>query len=215
VHARKDTGGQEYASANEGCGSRSGPLNRSGGLAIVRQSWNSAADLGALLALRLRKETEVPLRVLRFLSVLFTAIVLGAGLAHLFELPNKINLTREKYLTVQQIYSGWALIGIALIGALILTAALAVAVRKDPKLFPLTLTAMLCLGGSLLIFFAFTYPANQQTNNWTFLPSNWQELRKQWEYSHAVNAVLYLIALSTLVWSLLAPREPGRQHLTE
>ena len=38
---------------------------------------------------------------------------MAAGMAHLFELPNKIHLSREDYLTVQQIYRGWALLGIA------------------------------------------------------------------------------------------------------
>ena len=146
-------------------------------------------------------------RILRFLAVLLTAVVLGAGLAHLFELPNKINLSREEYLTVQQIYRGWALLGVALIGASVLTLILTIAVRKRPAVFALTLTALLCLAGSLAIFFTFTYPTNQQTDNWTFLPANWQELRAQWEYSHAVNAILYLVALSSLVWSFLSPQE--------
>ena len=35
------------------------------------------------------------------------------------------------------------------------------------------------------------------------LPSNWTELRRQWEYTHAARAVLQLIALGTLVFSVL------------
>lgn len=152
-------------------------------------------------------------RILRFLAVLLTAIVLGAGLAHLFEFPNKMDLSRDDYLIVQQIYRGWALLGIALIGALIVTLVLAIAVRKKPTIFALTVTALLCLAASLAIFFTFTYPANQQTANWTFLPADWEELRDRWEYSHAVNAVLYLVALSALVWSLIAPQEQNRKPL--
>jgi hypothetical protein len=38
------------------------------------------------------------LRVVRFLSLLLTAVALGAGLAHLLALPNKIHLPREDYL---------------------------------------------------------------------------------------------------------------------
>lgn len=45
---------------------------------------------------------------------------------------------------------------------------------------------------------------NQQTNNWTVLPDNWQALRSQWDYSHAMNAGLYLIALIALILSVLA-----------
>ncbi|HEV8657074.1 MAG TPA: hypothetical protein VGS96_00470 [Thermoanaerobaculia bacterium] len=38
-------------------------------------------------------------------------------MAHLFELPNKIGLSRDDYPTVQQIYRGWALAGILVLGA--------------------------------------------------------------------------------------------------
>src|SRR6266550_2992731 len=42
----------------------------------------------------------------------------------------------------------------------------------------------------LIVFLVFTFPANRQTANWTVLPENWQELRRRWEYSHAVGAGL-------------------------
>jgi hypothetical protein len=48
----------------------------------------------------------------RFFSLLFAALALAPALAHLLELPNKINLSRDDYLTVQQIYKGWALVSI-------------------------------------------------------------------------------------------------------
>jgi hypothetical protein len=38
-------------------------------------------------------------------------------------------------------------------------------------------------------------------------PYNWMELRRQWEYSHAVSAVLNLVALATLILSVLARDE--------
>lgn len=149
------------------------------------------------------------LKTMRFLSLLFTAIALGAGLAHLFALPNKIHLPPEEYLTVQQIYRGWALLGIVLGMALISTLVLTLMVRRKPKAFVLTLIALLCIAGSLLVFFIFTYPANQRTENWTVLPDDWQQLRSQWEYSHAANAILYVIALSVLIWSVLVADEPA------
>jgi hypothetical protein len=51
-------------------------------------------------------------KVFYFLALFFASIALGPALAHLLELPNKINLARADYLTVQQIYRGWALLGI-------------------------------------------------------------------------------------------------------
>lgn len=148
-----------------------------------------------------------PTKIFFFLSILFTAITMSAGLAHLFELPNKIHLPRQEYLTVQQIYRGWALIGIATVSALLSTIILTVLVRTQSWIFYLTLTAVICFAVSLLIFFLYTYPANQATSNWTHLPANWQQLRQQWEYSHAVNAGLYFIAFISLVISTLIKRQ--------
>ena len=56
---------------------------------------------------------------MRFIALLCTALALAPALAHLLELPNKINLSREDYLTVQQIYRGWALLGFVVAGALL------------------------------------------------------------------------------------------------
>ena len=58
------------------------------------------------------------LKIIYFLSLLFAALALGPALAHLLELPNKIGLPRDEYLVVQQIYRGWALLGIVVFGAL-------------------------------------------------------------------------------------------------
>ena len=143
---------------------------------------------------------------LRFMSLLFTALVTGASLAHLLELPNKIKLPGPDYLVVQQIYRGWALLGILVAGALFSTLALAIAVRSDPQMLMLTLVALTCLVATQIVFWVFTYPVNRQTNNWTVLPARWQHLRNQWEYSHAVSAGLNLIALVSLFLSVLRSR---------
>ena len=142
---------------------------------------------------------------LRLVALLLTAVTTSAGLAHLFALPNKISLPRESYLTVQQIYRGWALLGVAFFGALAATTWLAVLARGRRGFYP-TLLAALSLAASLIVFFAFTYPANQQTANWTQLPEHWERLRRQWEYSHAAGAVLDLTALISFALSLLVER---------
>lgn len=147
------------------------------------------------------------LNTMRFISLLFVALALAPSLAHLLELPNKINLSADDYLTVQQIYRGWALLGIVVFSALLSTLVLTIMVRKRRKAFILTLIAFLCIVGTLVVFFTFTYPANQQTNNWTMLPANWLELRNQWEYSHATSAGLNLIALIMLILSVVASEE--------
>lgn len=147
------------------------------------------------------------LKAVRFLALLLTALALAPALAHLLELPNKIGLSREEYLTVQQIYRGWALLGVVVIGALLANLVLAIMVRGKPKAFVPALVAFLGIAGTQVVFWTFTYPANRATSNWTMLPANWERLRAQWEYSHAVSAVLDLIALIALILSVLAGDE--------
>jgi hypothetical protein len=149
----------------------------------------------------------VALNLVRFSSLFFTALALAPALAHLLELPHKIHLSREEYLTVQQIYRGWSLLGIVVAGALLSTFILTILVHKQRTAFILTLVALLCLVATQVVFWTYTYPANQATNNWTVLPENWLELRRQWEYSHATGAGLNLLALITLILSVLVRDE--------
>jgi hypothetical protein len=128
-------------------------------------------------------------------------------MAHLLELPNKINLSREDYLTVQQIYRGWALLGFVVAGALLSTLVLAISVRQERKAFIFASIALLCIVATQVVFWTYTYPANKATNNWTLLPDNWMELRRQWEYSHATSAILNLGALVMLILSALTRDE--------
>jgi hypothetical protein len=150
------------------------------------------------------------IKTLQLVAVLCVAIAMSAGWAHLLALPNKMSLSREQYLTVQQIYRGWALLGIPIFAALLLTAVLAVLQRREGAAFYFDLAAGLCITLSLIIFFSFTFPANQETRNWTVLAeSGWEVLRRRWEYSHAAGAILYFIALTCLVLSIMSPRRRG------
>jgi hypothetical protein len=142
-----------------------------------------------------------------FLSLVFAALALAPAMAHVLELPNKINLSREDYLTVQHIYRGWAFLGFVVAGALLSTLALTLTVRKEHKAFMFAFIALLCIAGTQVVFWTYTYPANQATHNWTMLPDNWVELRRQWEYSHATSAVLNFVALVMLIFSVLARNE--------
>ena len=111
-------------------------------------------------------------------------------------------MTESNYFIVQNIYRGWALFGIVLFGALFANMALAWAMRGQ-RAFVFVLICLGCLVANLVIFFAFTFPANQATNNWTEVPADWQQLRWQWEVSHAMNAVIAFVGFCSLAVSLL------------
>ena len=141
----------------------------------------------------------------RFLALIVTAVALIPGGAHLFELPNKIGLPQDDYFVVQGIYRGWALFGAVIIPAALANLVLAILVRHDRRAFWCAVAAFLLIAASLAVFFTWTFPANQATANWTVAPANWATLRLQWEYSHAVNAVLMFAALCCASLGALLP----------
>lgn len=141
------------------------------------------------------------LKIAYFLSLVFAGLAMAPAFAHLLELPNKIGLPREEYFIVQQIYRGWALLGIVV---LLSTLALTLMLRNRRKPFILSLIAFLAIAGTQVIFWTYTQPANLATENWTMIPQNWETLRRQWEYSHAASAGLNFTAFVTLVLSLLS-----------
>lgn len=138
--------------------------------------------------------------------MLFTALALVPALAHVFELPNKIGLSRDDYLVVQQLYRGWNLLGIVVLLALVSNALLTAMLARAGEKFGFALTATLAIAGTQAVFWSFTFPANRETQNWTVLPTHWEQLRIQWEYSHAASAGLNLVALVALIAALLPRR---------
>ena len=146
------------------------------------------------------------MKVLQFIAMALTALALVPAGAHFFELPNKIHLAQNDYFIVQTIYRGWALFGIVLFGALVSTLALAIVTRELAAPFVLVVISVLCQLATLVIFFLFTFPANQATHNWTAVPENWEALRRQWEYAHAASAVIAFAAFCALTLSLLTAK---------
>jgi hypothetical protein len=137
-------------------------------------------------------------RAVHFAAIVLTALALGPGLAHLLALPNKIDLPADAYLLVQQIYRGWALLGLVVLPQIAVCAVLAWRRRDERPGFGLALAAFVCAAGTQAVFWMWTAPANAATRQWTVLPDGWQALRAQWEYSHAAGAGLNLAALVLL-----------------
>ncbi len=147
------------------------------------------------------------LRIAQFVAMVFTALTLVPLGGHLASLANKIDLTQTDYFIAQTIYRGWALFGVVMIGAVISNLTLAIVQRAQTGPFLLVVISLACQLIMLVVFFAFNYPANQATNNWTVIPANWQQLRWQWEIAHAANAVIAFTGFCALTWSLLMTRE--------
>jgi hypothetical protein len=150
------------------------------------------------------------LRFIRFLSLLFTSMALGLTLAHLFQATNKIYPSVAGDQAVQQIYFDWIMLGIFVACAMLTTLDLTILVRKKRKAFICALIALLCLVGAQVLFWTFTYSANQATGNWTVSPVNWQELRQQGEFLYVIGGILNLAALASLNFSLILPEASGK-----
>lgn len=138
-----------------------------------------------------------------FLAVVIMGVSLIPGGAHLFALPNKIGMSQADYFTAQQIYAGWQLVGMSWIASLIVNLALAVHLRRQGIAFVFALTALLSVVIAFVIFFTWTFPANQATQSWTVAPDNWEALRLQWEYSHAANAIVIFVGFCSATLAAL------------
>jgi hypothetical protein len=138
-----------------------------------------------------------------FVVQLATALALGGALAHALELPNKIGMSREHYFIVQRAYDGWNRLAYLL--AVELSGILAVIwlYRAEPRVWWPATAALAALVAAQAIFWIWTFPANQATNNWTSQPQNWEILRRHWEYSHLAGAAFQLLDITALIVAVL------------
>ncbi|WP_374446793.1 hypothetical protein [Stella sp.] len=147
---------------------------------------------------------------LKVTALVLTAIVLVPSGAHLLELPAKMALDRAAYFTVQQIYAGWSLFGVPIVAAIGANVLLSARLRaRDPAAARWAMAAAGLMAASLGVFFAWTFPANRATGNWTLMPDAWEGLRRAWEYSHAANAGIVLAAL--VACAIAASRSGNRR----
>jgi hypothetical protein len=132
----------------------------------------------------------------KLLALGLMAIIVMPGGAHLFELPAKMKLSENEYFSVQSIYAGWAWFSVAIFAAIAANAWLFWTMREsDPTAAHAAGASAVLIALTLVIFFIWVFPGNQATNNWTTVTADWESLRRNWEYGHAVNAVISFVAL--------------------
>ncbi|KUO55768.1 MAG: hypothetical protein APF80_13340 [Alphaproteobacteria bacterium BRH_c36] len=136
-------------------------------------------------------------------ALLATAVALGGALAHAFEHPTKIGMTREHCFIVQRAYDGWKQLAYVLAVELAGILAVIVLYRSQRAVFWAALTALGFLVTAQVIFWVWTYPANVATEQWTAQPANWEALRLQWEYSHLAGAAFQVLTMAALIVAVL------------
>lgn len=147
------------------------------------------------------------LKIWRFITVMFISLSMGMALCHLLELPAKMEYDGSLWLKLlHTLYPVFGTVGAAFEGgALLTTIVLSILVRHRKPSFQWTILGLMCIIATSICFWIWVMPVNLEMQNMTAdtLPADWMQLRNQWEYAHAIRAVLQIIALGALLISLL------------
>jgi hypothetical protein len=155
---------------------------------------------------RIWQVDKTGLHTLQSLAVLAVALALVPTGAHIFELPNKLGLAPQDYLTVQKIYRGWELFGFVIAASLLATGAHAYFVRANIDSQRWSLVAFAGIMCTQLLFWTLIYPLNELTRNWSVLPADFESARQQWEYAHAACFALNLMSLTAIILAVQSSR---------
>lgn len=161
----------------------------------------------------------MPLKLLRFVTILLVALLSGLAFAHVLEQPAKMAYEVALYITIQQsLYVHWGpphVGGILEPSAIVATALVAFFIRKSTRGLWFSLSALFALLLAFpVVFFWLVAPANAGFLATTLpsIPPNWTELRANWEMGHAIRFVLQLAALGSLVLSLVLDTNAPPAH---
>lgn len=158
-------------------------------------------------------------RTWRWLTIMLTALSLVPALAHLLEMPAKMTYDGALWLRLQQtLYGAFGTFGAAFeVGAVVTAIVLVILVRDRRPAFGWTLLGAMCVVAAHVAFWIWLAPVNATiaaTAPGT-LPADWMGLRSRWEYTHAARAVLQIIALGALVFSVLVETPAGALRRSE
>lgn len=150
------------------------------------------------------------LKTWRLITLILVALFMGLEFAHALELPAKMQYDGVLYVTIQNsLYRYFGTPGpgaLITVGAVLSAIALTVLVRNRRPAFWWTLASTLCLTIAFpLIYFLRIEPVNVviEQANASSVPTDWEQLRNQWEYAHSTNFVCSLAGFSALLLSVL------------
>ena len=153
-------------------------------------------------------------KIVRFVSLICAALVLGLTVAHDLEIPGKEQLTGTEWLTVQHtFYGGFAVVGgVSEVLGLVSTGLLAYLLRRRRAAFILTLVAFVAFAGMLALFAFGNNPLNVQIASWRpdTLPASWRDVRNAWDHFHAASSGLAVLAFILLLIATLRDTSPSK-----
>jgi hypothetical protein len=160
--------------------------------------------------------------IMQVITVFLVAVAMSLSLAHALELPGKMRLGRDTYLTVQGIYyPGFTYGGLGEGLGMLATLILLLMTPSNSPPFWWILTALVALLAMHAVYWVVTHPVNKYWLKDAPLAGagreffaldpikkgaaseagseGWKKLRDTWEYSHVLRAVLAAIALIALI----------------
>ncbi|AFZ01770.1 hypothetical protein Cal6303_2807 [Calothrix sp. PCC 6303] len=149
------------------------------------------------------------LRAWRFITLMLASFSLSLSMTHLLELPQRMQFDQQLWVRVtvfENVYKLFGSVGAAFEITAILTAIVLVfLVRKCGSTFYWTLIGAIFLVLAFVSWIMFVAPMNAEFAKWLTnpIPADWRQYRDQWEYAHAINALIKIIGLSLLVISVL------------
>ncbi len=156
-------------------------------------------------------------RVWRLGTLILLALSMAPALCHFLEMPAKMSYDGAFWLTISHtLYAKFGTYGGTFeVGAVLATLTLPFLIRKRGCSFRFAVLAAVLMASAHLVFWVRVAPANAEIAmmSATSLPPGWEAVRAQWEYGHAIRAVLEILALAALTWSFLVetPSEAPRR----
>ena len=145
----------------------------------------------------------------RFITLMLAAFSLSLSMTHLLELPQRIQCDQQLWVrvtVVENVYKLFGTVGAAFeIAAILAAIILAFLVFKRGSTFYWTLGGAILLVLAFVSWIVFIAPMNAEFAKWLTdsIPTDWTRYRDQWEYAHAINAVIKIMGLSSLAISVL------------
>jgi hypothetical protein len=156
------------------------------------------------------------------LALLVVVLAMVPAMAHAFELPGKLRLSKEAYLAVQPIYyPGFTVLGFCEPLAIVLLVVVLILLPASEASFWWTLVALVSVLAMHAVYWFVTHPVNgfwlreeklgsaastffSTASRNTGSEIGWKSLRDRWEYSHVARAALAALALVALVVAITA-----------
>ena len=150
--------------------------------------------------------TTFYINVLRVLAFVLAGMALIRPMMDLAAVPSVITLTKDDYAAVQYANQAWAWLGFIRLASFFSIVGLLFFEREHNRVFWPIRGAFIAQLLMIVLYVAFTLPININTFNWTYFPdSDWPWFRIEWEYAHALSAIIggisFVLLILDLVWA--------------